>query len=50
MKEILNALYHQKDLNDGEVKKLFTLIVNEKVSPAQLGTHFMRFKNQGREL
>ncbi|MDU9746723.1 anthranilate phosphoribosyltransferase, partial [Helicobacter pylori] len=34
MKDILNALYHQKDLNDEEVQKLFTLIINEKVSPA----------------
>ncbi|RVZ30352.1 anthranilate phosphoribosyltransferase, partial [Helicobacter pylori] len=37
MKDILNALYHQKDLSDKEVKKLFTLIIHEKVSPAQLG-------------
>ncbi|RVZ30224.1 anthranilate phosphoribosyltransferase, partial [Helicobacter pylori] len=37
MKNILNTLYHQKDLNDEEIKKLFTLIIDEKVSPTQLG-------------
>ncbi|NHA73562.1 anthranilate phosphoribosyltransferase, partial [Helicobacter pylori] len=47
MKEILNALYHQKDLNDEEVKKLFTLIIHEKVSPAQLGAILCALKIKG---
>ncbi len=47
MKDILNTLYHQKDLNDEEVKKLFTLIINEKVSPTQLGAILCALKIKG---
>ncbi|KAF0997208.1 hypothetical protein HP10700_08771 [Helicobacter pylori 10700] len=49
MKEILNTLYHQKDLNDEEVKS-YSLLLLTKSKPSATWGHFMRFKNQGREL
>ncbi|WP_104712408.1 anthranilate phosphoribosyltransferase [Helicobacter cetorum] len=47
MKDILNTLYNQKNLSDKEAEKLFTLIINEEVSPVQLGAILSALKIKG---
>ncbi|WP_104747840.1 anthranilate phosphoribosyltransferase [Helicobacter cetorum] len=47
MKDILNTLYDQKNLSDKKAERLFTLIINEEVSPAQLGAILCALKIKG---